>query len=451
MLRHAYEMALQWVRQKPAGVSFAPAATVPVRIAARDPDRHIAPAPPQAAAPARDADTGASPSQLGQAVFDAFLVLRDQMAAQGDARDSHLWRKHLQHCAGDERLLNIAARAHFEFFIARLLANGWRCGHEGLFVAARQVFGWEQDRRRLLEFGRLGAMLNQAIDECEMFNHQQSGDCSGQADAVTRVRDDAAPSKGELITHVPHLHNMVARFPAWTAVIASRERIEQWMALEQAIPQWRRRLRFPTLASGTEKSGGGHWWKVVVLIMVVRALFSMLGSSSESHRPPPWNPRLVQPAEPTTAQERDAEAMYRRAAGRLYMPPGIRTLDPLVQALPPTALPVMPARPQGRVLNDAEMKAITKRIHFEWSPTAQGSHKVEFTVELDERGAIAKLTRKRSSGIPDLDKHVEDAIRASAPFGAQISRRFGLFYWWRREPAKDHALPPAPAATGTAK
>lgn len=453
-LRHAYEMALQWVKHKPAGVSFAPAATVSVLpVAVRKLEMHTRPAAPVPAAPARDADTGESPLQLGQAVFDAFLAICSEMAAQGDARDSLLWRKHLQRCVSDNRLLNIAARAHFEFLIARLLADGWRTGHEGLFIAARQVFGWEKDRRRLLEFGQLGGWLNQAIDECEMFTHQQSGDCSGQADAVTRVREDAAPSTSELITHVPHLRNMVARFPAWTAVIAGRERIVQWMEMEQAIPKWRRRIRIVRPASSTETSGGsGSWWKVLLFIIVIRALFSMFGSSPPSNQPPPWNPaRFGQPLTPTAAQEQHAESLYARAAGNLYMPPGTRKLDPLAQPVQPASVPLTPTRPKGRRLNDAEMQAISKRMQCQWPDVATGSYKVEFNIELDDLGKIANLTKQTSSGLPVLDRCAEDAIRASAPFGAQIHRRFELFYTWRHRPAKQKARTPDEAAPDAAE
>ncbi|PHV06704.1 hypothetical protein CSQ96_15255 [Janthinobacterium sp. BJB412] len=452
-LRQAYEMALQWVKHKPAGVSFAPAVTVPVLpVAILKSTIHTRPAAPVAAAPARNTDTGESPQRLGQAVFDAFLDVCGEMVAQGNGRDSLLWRKHLQSCANDERLLNITARAHFEFLVARLLADGWRAGHEGLFVAARQVFAWEKDRRRLMEFGQLGIWLSQAIDECEMFTYQKSGDCSGQTDAVTRVRQDTAPSKNELITHVPHLRNMVARFPAWTAVIASRERILQWMEMEQAIPKWRRRMRITSTTSSTEKSGRFSWWKFALIFMVIRALASVFGSSSTSNQPPPWNPpRLNQSFEQATEREKEDEAIYKRAAGKFYMPPGTRKLDPLTQQAQSVPAALAPTRPKGRAPNDAEMKAISKRVQFQWPHTATGTYKVEFNVELDERGAIANLTKKTASGLPVLDKSVEDAIRASAPFGAQISRRFGLFYTSRHEPAKEKAPMPDTATPDPAE
>ena len=328
LLRDAYEMALQWAWHTQADVGVAAEEAVPVPPAAgREQDVRARTATPVAPAPARGADTGASPPQLAQAVFDDFLAICGEMAGQGDAGDSLLWRKHLQRCASDDRLLNIAARAHFEYFIASLLTDGWQVGHDSLFVAARQVFGWDKDRRRLLEFGQRGAWLNQAIDECEMFTHQQSGDCSGQTDAITRVRQQDAPSKSELMTHAPHLRNMAARFPAWSAIIAARERIEQWIDMERAIPAWRRRLRFTRpgsgTAPGTATSSGSNWWISVLIIIVIRVLFSMAGSSSTSTAPRPWTPpRIGQPCGPPSAQEMQAEELYQRAAGNLYMPPG---------------------------------------------------------------------------------------------------------------------------------
>lgn len=456
-LRHAYEMALQWVQHKPANVSFAPAAAVPVLPAAVPEFKtHTR------AAPARDAETGENPAELGQIVFNEFLAICGEMAAQGDARDALLWRKHLQRCANDDRLLNITARAHFEFFVARLLADGWQSGHEGLFVAARQVFAWETDRRRLMEFGQLGAWISQAIDECEMYNHQHSGDCSGQADAVARVRDDRAPKTGELIKHVPHLYNMATRFPAWTAIIADTERIKQWMALEQAIPKWRRKMRFTKGASGSGWNFDLSWWKVVLLVVAIRALLSSFGSAPPSNQPPwkppqvdqPYRPQLDQPYKPPlSAREQEEELLYQRAAGTLYMPPGTRTLDPQAQreqAANGAVLPA-PARPTGRFLNDAEMKAISKRIKFQWPETAKGTYKVEFRIELDERGAIAKMKTESPSGLPELDRRIEEAIRASAPFDAQISRNFGIKYTASYAPAKKKARVPAVAPPGEPK
>lgn len=457
VLRDAYELALDWVKQRPAGGSFVPGEAAPV-LPAEAPEviRRTRLAAPVAVPPPRDEGAGENPRQLAQAVFDEFVAVCGEMAAQGNARDSLLWRKHLQRCTGDARLLNISARVHFEFLIAHLLADGWRPGHEGLFVAARQAFGWEQDRRRLMEFGALGGWINQAIDECEMFTHQHSGDCSGQSDAVTRVREEADPRTGELMTHVPHLRNMVLRFPAWTSVIADRERIDQWVEKEQAIPKWRRAMRITRAAPGPETGGGTSWWKVVVFVVAIRTLYSMFAPAPVPSQPPPWNPPPVSRTfEPRTPLDELEETRYRRAAGTLYMPPGTRQLDPLAPRAQPMEPPRQPARPQGRGLTDAEMNVISQRVEFQWPETATGNYKVKYKIELDERGAISKMTKETSSGFPVLDRRVADAIRASAPFADPISRRFTLWYAWQRgaakqkthapvEPAPDEPMPEAP-------
>ena len=452
-LRQAYEMALHWVKHKPV-VSFAPPQVVPVlplvpAAPAEPAGAHARPAAPGAGAPLRDADSGEDPAQLAHEVFEAFLAACAEMAAQGQARDLVMWRKQLQRCASDERLLNLSARAHFEFFVARLLANGWRSGHEGLFVTARQLFGWEKDRRRLMEFGHLGGWLNQAIEEAEVFTQQHSADCSGQADALARVREEAAPGTGELLTHVPHLHTLVARFPAWTGIIASSERIEQWMALERAIPAWRRRLRWrprlvkPESDAGT---GSGGWWKFVLAMIVIRAVMALSGSthSSAPSQPPPWNPaRIELPSAPATAREMEAEAAYRRAAGSLYMEPGTRQLPPTASR--DQADPARMAALPGRPLNQAEMKAISDRIDFHGPHARPGSYTNDVLVDLDASGAIASVRTKTASGLPLLDQKVEEAIRASAPFGPEIRRKFGLHFKWTKKPPKERAAAPAPA------
>lgn len=444
MLRHAYEVALDWVRQQPESAPAAPPAAadpaaepVPAPSAYAPAEQVVVkpqlPGPGPAAAPElRDADLDEDPDALAQAVYADFLVSCSTMGEPGMG-DSLQWSKRLKHSAGDDRLLNLAARARFEFCIARLLAEGWQPGHEGLFIAARQVFGWEQDRRRLIQFGDAGEWVNQAIDECEMFNQQGSDDCARQADAVVRVRDDAAPDKRELITHVPHLRNMQARFPAWTSIIASRDRIAQWDLLEKALPAWRRRLRLTRSSSGSVSSGNSNWWIAIVLITVIR-LIASLGSPttpapSPSFSPPPL---VSQGQGPASEKERNEEILYQRAARNLYIPPA----TPRYGELPP--LP-----PQRRFMNAAELKAISKRVRFARPAGDEGKYRVDFKVEIDEQGKIRALTKTSGSGLAALDAAVAKAIRASAPFGPEINRSFQLHY--KDEPAPSRTADDGPA------
>ena len=436
VLRHAYEMALQWVQQQSADTHVAPAAVAPELPAVA---RAVETNAPFTAAPVESVE---NPQQLAQAVFEVFLVLCDEMAVHGDGRDMQLWRQHLQRCIGDERLLNLTASSYFEYLIARLLADGWRKGHESLFIVAGQLFSWEKDRRRLMEFGRVGALLNQAIDECQMFTQQQSDDCSGQTDAVARVQKDAAPNTSELLTHVPHLRNMVERFPAWLGVITSTERVRDWLELEEAIPRWRR-LRFDW-PWGTGNNSRGKWWKVGLCLLAVRIVFWFFNSTPAPTAQlfPQDGQGAEQRAKPSVIDE--AEIRYRKAAGDLYMPPGTRQLSELPQPVPaatPVAAPPKPVQPQRRALTNAEMAAIFEPIRFAWPEGSHGTLAVHVSVELDERGAITKLSRTVSSGLTALDKQVDDAIRAAAPFNAQISRSFNVKTSWKRLPPKEKAEP----------
>ena len=454
VLREAYEMALHWLRHKPEPVSFAPATVVPVTSPVNTPlqsshttgqDASARPAPAGPMAPPRDAFIPVDAQALAAAEFDEFVGLCADFAAMGDERDPAQWRKQLQRSNNGERLLNITARAHFEYMIARLLADGWRPGHEGLFAAARQVFGWDRDSRRLLEFGQLGGRINQTIEESELFSHQSSDDCNGQTDALIRVRDGAKPKKRELVVHAPHLRKMVARMPAWTSIIASADQIEQWIALEQALPAWHRRfygLGRPAASGG----GGSQGWKVVLFFLVISAVFRMFDSSSDSGTRPRYDsPGFVQPSTQPTAQEMDAEAAYKRAAGRFYMPPGTRKLDPATMAEPSVLRQMQAAGPKRRFLNDGEMKAIFDRVDYKAQLTEAGTFKAQFNVELDEHGAIRSLKTKAPSGLPELDRKVEKAIRASAPFGPQIQRSLVLVLTARFGEGKPKAAAPAPA------
>jgi hypothetical protein len=408
---------MEWVRLQEEAVSYGPRARAMPRYA-------VPPEGPDLQCPWIDADTGEDLQEYARIAYHAFMYEYRNLNDQGNTGDSLLWRRHLQACADDERLRNPDAFALFECRIARLLAEGWRPGHEALFVAARQVFGWDKYRQRLINFGEAGRWIGQAIVECERFCEQQSADVSGQADALERIRADALPGTREVLVHAPHLRNLMARFPAWAAVIASKQRMAQWIEAEQALPAWRRRLRWPTPKSGTGNGNGktSNWWILLLVIVLIRAFSSLLNPD-----PTAWDSKGA-------AQKRVEEEQYRRAAGALYSPPGQRKVDLLEQAMQPGPGRLVPQVEKGRDLNDRERKAIARRVQFKWQQADYGSYRVEFEIDLDERGGIAKLVRTSSSGLPLLDQRTEEAIRASAPFGPEIKRRIGLFYSWTRRP-----------------
>ena len=391
-----------------------------------------------------------NPQQLAHTVFDAFLGLARDAAARGNGHDLPLWHTQLQRCMSDERLLDRAAASHFEHLIAQLLADGWRAGHDNLFVAASEFFSWTKDRSRLLAFGDVGARLSQAIDEWQQFTKQDNDEHASQVAAVARVRADAEPDTKDLLTHAPHLRNMVARFPVLVGIIADSERVHQWLAREQTISRWRR-WRFARSASGTGR--GIHWQTVLLVFLVVDVIFLLYKFGPLSPTSPTSPPSLAERPRATPPRfdprtdafnKEDAETRYRRAAGELYIAPAKGKAEPA-----PVAKRAAPA--QRRMLNNAEMDAMFERVQFDWPEGSYGKFNVNFSVELDERGAITKITRTASSKLPMLDQRVEDAIRAAAPFGEQITRSFKLRTSWKHLAPREQTAPERIPASDEAK
>lgn len=251
-LREAYDSALFWVRNphlfndgdaapEPPGPEAAPdAGQVPVNLVKAG-DAGEATAPP-AAAPEYEAD----PAALGDAVFDEFCQRLPALAAAatGPIERETPWRHALQTSLDDLRLFGIDAREQFERRVALLLAEGWRPGHEALFVAAIDVFGWANDRRRVLGLGQAGALIDRAIDERALFEDQDYDHIETQRQLLQRLRatTDAPPTWRELALGAHTLEQMIARFPTWLAMVADVDTIVGWRQMNEAMPGWRRAL-----------------------------------------------------------------------------------------------------------------------------------------------------------------------------------------------------------------
>jgi tetratricopeptide (TPR) repeat protein len=264
-------------------------ATAPMADAASPVNGHA----PQASAqpPAED------PVTLGNAVFDEFCVRLPPLAATaGSPIESDTpWRRALQDSLDDLRLFGIDARLQFELRVAILLAEGWRPGHEALLVAAVDVFDWAADRRRVLNLGQAGMLLDLAIDERALFDTQDDEDSEAQRRLLQRLR--ASPSRPptwrELALNAHTLEMLIARFPHWLAMVADVDTVVHWRRLNQDMPGWRRALALLGQQRAASKSqsparGGYSWswrWAAVVLVLyMLRTLFH-LGNDDGAHGP----------------------------------------------------------------------------------------------------------------------------------------------------------------------
>jgi hypothetical protein len=246
-LREAYEVALRWAawqRQQVAEAALAqegsgddgsaldtappptPASTdAPVVAVVEEP----APRPETPEASATDAPPPAE--ALAEGVFQAFAERRDRVF---DSEESA--REALEAALADDSLVNLEARAILEWRIARELVEGWRPGHEFLFGPACLVFHWEQERRRLGIYGRVGEAIDNAIEEKLLFFRQDALEFNQHRSLVQRLRRDEVPTAPELVEAMPRLQVMAQRFPHWLRIVTSQANYARWVEAYEAIP-----------------------------------------------------------------------------------------------------------------------------------------------------------------------------------------------------------------------
>lgn len=287
-LRAAYEAAQHWLRSKANESPASTSAEVPMPqgvaepvVAGEvpaDPVQHDAHDAPQAV------DAGA----LASAVFEDFR--QEPLNSKMSFVDV---KRMLQRSLDDERLMNLEARAIFEWLIARLLLEGWRPGHEVLFVAAIDVFQWEADRARLLHFGPVGARMEAALSEREVFMGQTDEAQRFHTEWIRQLRTDGHPSEGFLAANMGHVEVLVSRLPNWLWVITRVERLEQWREWAKLVkPIAGVQAGSAPLEPQAGRRWSWTWWQAaMVVIFVLRGLSGAWGPSSHSQ----WD----QPAQPS--------------------------------------------------------------------------------------------------------------------------------------------------------
>lgn len=511
-LRDAYEVALDWARWKlaqeaqqapndtPADApADTPAADASVLAEARSP---AAAAPPRAtAAAAPPPAEPVNPAQLGAEVYHRFLADASALVALPKHGEVSAWRAAIEARFGDDELVNIDARIYFEAYIASLLASGWHPGHEILFIAAQEAFGWDEDSRGLRQLGQAGRMLDQAIEERRLFEALQPTERTRVRDLVKMLRQQELPATRRIRAAMPDVERMLERFPAFMAVIAPMENVERWRAVyrdsggppivvdaeETIAPPAEPKRTFTTLQGAL---------LVLVLFAVLRAMFNHAGgeqgAGSGGFFPPgaqqqmPAVPqevldRVVPPVRytpPPQAKAGKLEVVYkvflnfdnkveRVQNWQTSGDPGFDAAvgDALRKASPfPAGTPrefsvqysttverdarlpkaggnrtLMPELP----LSEAELRAHLPPIRFVPSPDAkEGTYRGRYRVYLDHDGKVNSVKTIEASGDPRLDRAVNLAFWAAKPFPGGF-RSFDFTYSTRvfRKPAAPEGLP----------
>lgn len=331
-LREAYEVALRWAawqRQQVAEAALAQEGDGDDGSAALDPAPPPTPesaeAPvvaivaeepaPRPAPPATPEATEAPPAAeaLAEAVFQAFAARRDRVF---DSEESA--REALDAALADDALVNLEARAILEWRIARELVEGWQPGHEFLFGPACQAFHWEQERRRLGIYGRVGEAIDNAIEEKLLFFRQDALEFNQHRSLVQRLRRDEVPTAPELLEAMPRLQVMAQRFPHWLRIVTSQANYARWVEAYEAIPpqlaaQYQRKHPAPAAppaAPAGEKprvKSRVSLWTFGIGIFLVIKLLSFLGDRGVGGSTPSYQ-SSGSPAAATDLGRRQREA-----------------------------------------------------------------------------------------------------------------------------------------------
>ena len=399
-LRDAYEVALRWSAYQ-------------AQLAAAGVD-DVPPDAPLAAL--------FDPRQLAKEAFDAFLAARAALASGEQVDDVAAWSGALRERLDGDTLINIDARGYFEAMVAQLLAQGWQAGHHTLLDAASAVFNWSDDRRRLQQFGRAGAMVGQAIDEALMFRAQALRDYTVQNDILGRLRLSQVPDNTHVRRYIPHVERMLALYPAFMAITANGETVAQWQARHAELPVLDDPDDTPEPTLAMAKSGGDFFTfgrVVFILIMLANGLRILF---DHGVAPPPkgFYPPIVAPA------ARNGEA------------------DDAVGS-----------KPLIHQFTEAQKKDIEAHIHYRPSKATPPTLRVGFMVYISAAGAVVAVDKREASEDPAFDLAVANGIRAATTFEAMpVAYKFPLTYTStikKRTPAKPPSAPKeAQPASGAA-
>lgn len=231
-LREHFEDALRWVAWR--AQQSAPAGTPDVA----PPPSESAPSP--APSPAEPATAAAAPAlppaeAIGDAVFVQFAH-----AVAADITSEAAAAQALQRALADERLVNVDARAFFEWRCATLLLEGWQPGHEWLFPAATTAFHWDSDRRRLALFGQAGMAIDQAVGERLIFMRLPEADRGRLLALIVRLRTEPPRDAADLHAHIPAVIMLLQRHGNFMRVATARAVMSAWIEQWKAIPEAQR-------------------------------------------------------------------------------------------------------------------------------------------------------------------------------------------------------------------
>lgn len=330
------------------------------------------------AAPHAEADdeANAGPQELAFAVFRRLVDTCECLTAMADDATVAQWEQEIRAHLAAEELVNVDARTIFEQLIVDWLAAGWVPGKEKLFAAAPEVFGWEQDRRRLQQFGYAGTFVGQAIDERSFFLGMNEEELVRHRNTIALLRASFEPDVDRIKYIMTSVEQLMASFPHLMALSVSSETVARWREVFVQRGGNIEQVRQAAIAEPkVEESGGSFPWgfAFLVLIMVLRGCSSMGGSSYPS-----------------------------------------ASSDPSPRTYLPSSAPV--------VLDRNTVDAIGTDLRYTFpKDTPPGTYTVSYDLLVDLQGKVTYLTMEKS-GYPDFDEAVWQAILRAQPFMSEAGK-----------------------------
>lgn len=252
-LRQAYEWALQRAQAPTVFATDANGLVPPAPELGTHADAAWRTAPPQALSPESAAtDAMERSTALAQAVLDDVLAGAAGFTSEAQARER------LRTALAHEALRDLEARLLFESGVTAVLANGWQPGHEHLFTAAIDVFGWREQRAALDGLGHAAAVIDQAIEELETLEAQPWKARAAQQELIRLLRQPGAPDTRQLLQFSDLLERLERLYPHLLGVITCTSHIGRWQQLHQQIPRWRR-LIAPRSTALPQAPQQGRW------------------------------------------------------------------------------------------------------------------------------------------------------------------------------------------------
>lgn len=142
--------------------------------------------------------------------------------------DEGIWEHALHEALASDALINLDARLWFEALVIGVLANGWRRGHDTLFIVAGKIFGWEESPNRLRGFHRAGALLARALDEKHLLSGMPQQERGAIRAAMVRLRDPRRPTANELELYSQAVIRLNQLLPTLVSLTMNSENLHRW-------------------------------------------------------------------------------------------------------------------------------------------------------------------------------------------------------------------------------